>query len=91
MDLDAPWCTPGLRFYQWMLEKNRRARFWNQARLRDLVRHHAAQVEVFCSHEARECERLSGRSAGIPAERLVAGLRELDPRAESEASNAPEP
>ena len=36
MDLDRPYCTPGLRFYQWMLEKNRKARLHNQQRLRSL-------------------------------------------------------
>jgi glyoxylase-like metal-dependent hydrolase (beta-lactamase superfamily II) len=71
MDLTHPWCTPGLRFYQWMLEKNRQARLWNQKRLRELRRMHAPEVEVFCAHDVLEFERLSGRSAEIPAEMLV--------------------
>jgi glyoxylase-like metal-dependent hydrolase (beta-lactamase superfamily II) len=67
-----PYCTPGLRFYQWMLEKDRRARLDNQQRLRELRASEAQAVEIFCSHDATEFERLAGRPAGIPAERLVA-------------------
>lgn len=63
--------TPGLRFYQWMMEKDRRARLWNQQRLRELRRAHAGEVEVFCSHDLLEYERLSGRSAEVPAEMIV--------------------
>jgi len=66
-----PRCTPGLRFYQWMLEKDRRARLENQQRLRALRADHGNDVEVFCSHDVSEFERLAGRPAGIPAERLV--------------------
>src|SRR5690606_25394362 len=32
MDLQKPSCTPGLRFYQWMMEKDRDARLQNQHR-----------------------------------------------------------
>jgi glyoxylase-like metal-dependent hydrolase (beta-lactamase superfamily II) len=71
MDLDHPWCTPGLRFYQWMLEKDRAARFENQARLRELRRGHGDAVDLFCSHDVAEFERLSGRPAGLPAGALV--------------------
>src|SRR5690606_29466042 len=38
MNVESPGCTPGLRMYQKMMEKNRRARLWNQERLRDLRR-----------------------------------------------------
>jgi glyoxylase-like metal-dependent hydrolase (beta-lactamase superfamily II) len=71
MDPDHPYCTPGLRFYQWMLEKNRSARLWNQHRLRALCRAHSAEVSVFCGHDVREFERLSGRSARVPADKIV--------------------
>ena len=71
MDPEHPRCTPGLRFYQWMMEKDRRARLWNQGRLRELRRAHADEVEVFCSHDLLEFERLSGRSAEVPAEVIV--------------------
>lgn len=71
MDLDAPWCTPGLRFYQWMMEKDRGARLANQGRLRRLRRERGHEVELFCSHDVSEFERLSGRPARLPAEALV--------------------
>lgn len=64
-ELDArPRCTPGLRFYQWMMEKDRRARLWNQRRLRALASEGAAQVRIFCSHDPVEFERLAGRGLG---------------------------
>jgi glyoxylase-like metal-dependent hydrolase (beta-lactamase superfamily II) len=72
MDLTNPRCTPGLRFYQWMMEKDRRARLANQQRLRDLRRTHGSDVEIFCGHDVVEFERLSGRSAKVPAEMMMA-------------------
>jgi len=66
MDPDVPWCTPGLRFYQWMMEKDRGARLANQERLRRLRRERGDEVELFCSHDPAEFERLSGRPAGVP-------------------------
>jgi glyoxylase-like metal-dependent hydrolase (beta-lactamase superfamily II) len=71
MDLEQPRCTPGLAFYQWMLEKDRSARLTNQRRLRELRREHGAEVEIYCSHDVEEFERLSGRSARLPAEALM--------------------
>jgi glyoxylase-like metal-dependent hydrolase (beta-lactamase superfamily II) len=79
MRLNAPRCTPGLRFYQWMMEKNRRARLWNQDRLRDLRRTQAGRVEIFCSHDPIEFERLSGRSLDEPIERAAPVLRLVPP------------
>lgn len=70
MDLERPWCTPGLRFYQTLMEKDRRARLANQARLRELRRTDGGSVQLFCSHDVREFEHLSGRSAAVPAEFL---------------------
>jgi glyoxylase-like metal-dependent hydrolase (beta-lactamase superfamily II) len=67
MDLDSPWCTPGLRFYQTMLEKDRRARLGNQQRLRELRRRHGSEVEVLCAHDPVEFERASGRGMDVPA------------------------
>ena len=64
----TPHCTPGLRFYQWMLEKDRRARLANQARLREL-RRDDKDVLVFCSHDMMEFEALAGRPGGtLPRE-----------------------
>lgn len=62
-----PYCTPGLRFYQWMLEKDRTARLHNQQRLRALRQKHGAEVEVFCSHDVVEFERVAGLPARLPA------------------------
>jgi glyoxylase-like metal-dependent hydrolase (beta-lactamase superfamily II) len=63
-------CTPGLRFYQWMLEKDRTARLQNQARLRELALSNSA-VTVFCSHDVAEFERLAQRQAHFPAQAPV--------------------
>lgn len=70
LDLANPWCTPGLRAYQTMMEKDRSARLSNQERLRNLKREHGAEVEIFCAHDVREFERLSGRSHRAPAARM---------------------
>ncbi len=70
MDLDSPWCTPGLRLYQATMEKDRAARLHNQAKLRDLRRTNRREIEIFCSHDLQEFERLAGRSARIPADQV---------------------
>lgn len=51
-------CTPGLRFYQTMMEADRRQRLENQRRLRDLSVDHRGQVRIFCSHDAVELDQL---------------------------------
>jgi len=66
MDYERPYCTPGLRMYQVMLEKDRRARLDNQQRLRELRRRHGHEVRVFCAHDPLEYEQLSGRTMGTP-------------------------
>jgi glyoxylase-like metal-dependent hydrolase (beta-lactamase superfamily II) len=66
MDPVRPRCTPGLRFYQWMMEQDRTSRLANQRRLRELCDERAAVVDVFCAHDVSEFERLSGRSAEVP-------------------------
>ncbi|MDQ3337128.1 MAG: MBL fold metallo-hydrolase [Myxococcota bacterium] len=53
---ENPRCTPGLRFYQWLMEKDRQSRLANQQRLRALVRDHGGEVRVICSHDPRELE-----------------------------------
>jgi len=68
MQPDAPTCPPGLRFYQWMLEHDRIARLDNQRRLRELIRHHAAEVTVCCGHDVTEFERLAMRPHAEPAD-----------------------
>lgn len=71
MNDENPLCTPGLRLYQKMMDKDTELREWNQARLRNLLHHHSHQVEVFCSHDLQEFEKLAGRSAEVPAEQLI--------------------
>jgi glyoxylase-like metal-dependent hydrolase (beta-lactamase superfamily II) len=66
MDPDRPYCTPGLRAYQNLMEKDREARLENQARLRALRRTHRDAVDVFCSHDVKEFERLAGQSEQLP-------------------------
>jgi glyoxylase-like metal-dependent hydrolase (beta-lactamase superfamily II) len=61
MDLKEPWCTPGLRAYQWLMDKDRRARLMNQRRLRELRATHP-EVDIFCSHDPTEFQRLARRS-----------------------------
>jgi hypothetical protein len=72
MDLEDPGCTPGLRFYQWMMEKDRAQRLHNQERLRQLRRTRGGEVTIVCSHDPTEFERAAGRSThraafGAPA------------------------
>lgn len=71
LDPVRPRCAPGLRFYQWMLEKDRAARLHNQQRLRELAKRAGSTVSVFCSHDVDEFERLAGRSAAVPVEQLA--------------------
>jgi glyoxylase-like metal-dependent hydrolase (beta-lactamase superfamily II) len=62
MDLERPRCTPGLRFYQTLMEVDRTQRLANQDRLRQLKRDHGGEITLFCSHDAKELERI--RTAG---------------------------
>ncbi len=66
MNAEAPYCTPGLRLYQWMMEKDRGARLLNQHRLREL-RRDSGDVRIFCAHDVDEFELLSGMSHHDPA------------------------
>lgn len=56
-------CTPGLAFYQRMMEQDRTARLHNQARVRALSLERAGEVRVFCSHDLAEYRRLAGPAA----------------------------
>lgn len=67
LDLENPRCLPGLRFYQWLMEKDRRARLDNQRHLRELLRDHGGSIRVICSHDPREMERDLGRPLDVPA------------------------
>jgi glyoxylase-like metal-dependent hydrolase (beta-lactamase superfamily II) len=65
LDPVRPRCKPGLRFYQWMMEKDRGSRLANQQRLRELARDHA-EVHVICSHDPGELERDAGHRLEAP-------------------------
>jgi glyoxylase-like metal-dependent hydrolase (beta-lactamase superfamily II) len=66
MDVDQPRCTPGLRLYQSLMEKDRAARLGNQVRLRELRRVHGGEVTIVCSHDLVEFEQASGRRFDVP-------------------------
>jgi glyoxylase-like metal-dependent hydrolase (beta-lactamase superfamily II) len=67
LDIENPRCVPGLRAYQWMMEKDRKQRLANQARLRELVRMHGDEVRIMCSHDPRELEAVTGQSINARA------------------------
>lgn len=61
MDLERPRCTPGLRLYQTLMEKDRTARLGNQQRLRELKRARGRELRIVCAHDPGEFEQLAGR------------------------------
>lgn len=70
MDSDRRRCTPGLRFYQTMMEVDRGLRFESQQRLRELKRDHGGEVTIFCSHDQKELEAMQRRGTRpSPADR----------------------
>jgi glyoxylase-like metal-dependent hydrolase (beta-lactamase superfamily II) len=50
-------CTPGLRFYQTLMETDRTLRLQNLERVRRLSVDHRSEVRVFCAHDAVEFDR----------------------------------
>lgn len=66
MNLERPRCPLGLRTYERFMEKDRAARLENQRRLRELERAHGADVEIVCSHDPVEFERMAGRPLDVP-------------------------
>lgn len=52
-----PYCTPGLRLFQNLVQIDGRQRRANQARLLELARSHAADVTLFCAHDPVELAR----------------------------------
>jgi glyoxylase-like metal-dependent hydrolase (beta-lactamase superfamily II) len=69
LDADRRRCTPGLRFYQNLMEVDRNLRFQNQHRLRDLKRDQAKDVTIFCSHDQRELEAMQRGAASAMSAR----------------------
>jgi glyoxylase-like metal-dependent hydrolase (beta-lactamase superfamily II) len=59
-------CTPGLRFYQRMMEVDRAARLMNQAHIRRLSLEYKGEVRIFCAHDAVEFDVLAEQQ-GLPA------------------------
>ena len=81
-ELDVePYCTPGLRAYQTLMEKDRAARLQNQRRLRDLKQQHAGEVSITCAHDLVEFERLTARSHRVPASAADVSEQETSPTA----------
>lgn len=61
MDLQKPRCTSGLRFYQWMMTMDNRARYQTQQQLRDLFSRYHQEITFFCSHDALELNAFTSR------------------------------
>jgi glyoxylase-like metal-dependent hydrolase (beta-lactamase superfamily II) len=57
LDPRAPECPPGLRFFQWLVAHDRRARLHNRERLRELARA-GDGVRLFCAHDPHELRTL---------------------------------
>ncbi len=60
VDPSAPTCPPGLRFFQWLVAHDRKARLENQARLRELATA-GEGMQLFCAHDPHELARLRGQ------------------------------
>jgi hypothetical protein len=60
-----PRSTPGLAFYQQMMETDRDQRVRNKERVWELANNPRAGVRVFCSHDPIELEALSRLSTGM--------------------------
>lgn len=56
-------CTPGLRFYQRMMDHDHSQRMTNQNRLRSLSLTADSSLQMFCSHDAKELQRAVQRNA----------------------------
>jgi len=59
-------CTPVLRAYQKLMQKDGYLRWHNLRRLRELVRRHGQDVTVFCAHDSLEFELLEGQEKKLP-------------------------
>ncbi len=79
MDTHHPHCTPGLKFYQRLMDKNHKSRVINQQRLRELKSNHSDQVEIFCAHDVVEFSRLAKRPPeAFPVRPYPAGASAAD-------------
>jgi glyoxylase-like metal-dependent hydrolase (beta-lactamase superfamily II) len=73
MHPSRPRCAPGLRMYQWMMEKDREQRLANQKRLRKLIADHSMEIHVVCSHDPRELEHDAGHTLDTPIVEALPG------------------
>jgi glyoxylase-like metal-dependent hydrolase (beta-lactamase superfamily II) len=62
-----PHCPAGLRAFQSLVQADGKLRHHNQERLRELATRAAGEIELICSHDARELERAQARSAETPS------------------------
>ncbi|MGS2808878.1 MBL fold metallo-hydrolase [Nocardia sp. MW-W600-9] len=60
LDLEHPHQPPGAALFERLVQTVGPARIDNQERLRELLRGHADEVEVFCAHNAVELRALQG-------------------------------
>jgi glyoxylase-like metal-dependent hydrolase (beta-lactamase superfamily II) len=58
-----PYCTPGLRLFQNLVQVDGPQRRANQARLLELARQHGGEVGLFCAHDPVELARLTAGAA----------------------------
>jgi glyoxylase-like metal-dependent hydrolase (beta-lactamase superfamily II) len=68
MDVRRPRCTPGLRFYQRMMEVDRKSRLENQERLRELIRDRGHLLRVISAHDPVEFERARRFGLHLPSD-----------------------
>lgn len=59
-------CTPGLRFYQRMMEVDHELRVLNQKRLRQLILSHPSDIKIFSAHDAVELEAFQRAKSNQP-------------------------
>ena len=62
-----------------MMDTDRKLRFANQHRIRELKRAHGSEIAMFCSHDEKELEALQGRSAPQGDGRSSLGERSPQP------------
>jgi glyoxylase-like metal-dependent hydrolase (beta-lactamase superfamily II) len=65
MDRSGRRCPIGMRLYERMLDADHEARVANQERLRHLMQEHSDEIRIFCSHDRKEFEALTGESGHI--------------------------
>ncbi len=65
-------CPGGLAIYEAQIAMDDQLRRANQKRLRDLVKEHGKEVDVFCAHSPSEFERLTATSAAVIDDRPTA-------------------